>query len=136
MGIVWVKGSPSAFVDSPRNLVARVEKSIDLDAIVKQAAERMQYIIGTINNTASGPGRVDTTLMIKSVKYRVIIDGGNLVGEFGWLDTQEMYFLYQEKGFTNWLTGREVPAMLALMDAGIEAREQFVRQLRDAIKRK
>lgn len=83
---------------------------------------------------SSSPGRDASGHMLGAVEYRVEVDGGKTIGSFGWLDTQEMYFLYQEKGFKHYIAGRMVPGMLALMDAGIEAREEFVRRVHDAVR--
>lgn len=129
MGITWVKGNPVSFQATAFKPVRAVQNNLDMEDIVKRAAEVMQFTIGNVNTTKSGPGRVDTGLMIQSVKYRTEISNGSIVGEFGWLDDQEMYFLYQEKGFTNWLSGASIPGMMALMDADAAAREEFVGRL-------
>ena len=56
-------------------------------------------------------------------------EADSLVGEFGWLDDQEAYFKYQDQGFVHWLSGEKITGMLALADAGIEARQEFIRRL-------
>lgn len=129
MGVTWVRGDPISFQASAFAPVRAVQNNLDMNEIVKQAAEAMQLRIGTATGTQSGPGRYETGNMIQSVKYRVEISNTKIVGEFGWLDNQEMYFFYQDEGFTHWLSGEHIPGMLALMDAEAEAREQFVSRL-------
>ena len=133
-GITWVKGNPISFQATAFQPVRAVQNNLDMEDIVKRAAEAMQLRIGTATGTKSGPGRVDTGDMIQSVKYRVEISNGAIVGEFGWLDNQEMYFLYQEHGFTHWLSGDMIPGMMALMDAEAAARDEFVARLAAIVK--
>ena len=134
MTITWTRGNPVSFQGSAFKPVRAVQENIDMGDIVKRAAEAMQLRIGTATGTKSGPGRVDTTLMIQSVKYRTEISNGSIVGEFGWLENQEMYFLYQDKGFTHWLSGEMIPGMMALMDAEAAARDEFVARLAAIVK--
>lgn len=47
MGVIWVRGTPQSFVDSPKRFVERVQKNLDMDAIVSQAAEHMKLLIQT-----------------------------------------------------------------------------------------
>lgn len=129
MGVTWVKGNPQSFVASAFKPTTQVMSDLDMDSIVKMASEAMQKRIGTVNTTKSGPGRVDTGLMLRSVKYRTEISNTKIVGEFGWLDNQEPYFLLQDDGFDHILAGKHIPGMMALADAGIEAREKFISRL-------
>lgn len=134
MSVTWVKGSPSQFIQTPLKAVQSVTENFDMEALVREAAEAMQQTIGTINNTKSGPGRYQSGLMLRSVEWKVELEGSSIVGEFGWLDTQEMYFLYQEEGFTIWNSGVNVPAMFALQDAGLAAQQEFLKRLSQAVK--
>lgn len=134
MGITWVKGNPISFQATAFKPVRAVQNNLDMEDIVKRAAEAMQRRIGTATGTKSGPGRYETGNMIRSVKYRVEISNGAIVGEFGWLDNQEMYFLYQDHGFVHWLSGDMIPGMMALMDAEFSARDEFVARLAAIVK--
>lgn len=135
MSVTWVKGTPTEFVNTPFKAVKMVTDGFDMDALVKQGAEIMQRIIGTVNTTKSGPGRYETGLMLRTVSWRVETGDGKIVGEFGWLDTQEPYFLYQEYGFTHVGSGQEIAAMMALQDADVQTREEFMQKLSEAVKR-
>lgn len=132
-GFVWTKGTPEQFVSSPVRAVQSVTKGFDMQSLVEEAAQTMELFIATRGTPKSGKqGRIDTGHMIQSVSWRVELDGGNLIGEFGWTETQEPYFYYQEAGTRS---GAMIPAMLALEDAGIMAREEFMRRLSAAMKR-
>lgn len=68
--------------------------------------------------SSSGVGRIDTGEMLKSVDSKIIqSSGGRTVGEFGWLNNQQDYFLYQDNSFRHWITGQTIPAMNALRNA-------------------
>lgn len=65
----------------------------------------------------STEARFDTGEMRDSVTSRLLVSTKNRsAGEFGWLDNQEDYFKYQDKGFTH-RNGAVIPAMNALRDA-------------------
>lgn len=137
MTVTWVKGTPTEFVNTPFKAVKAVTDGFDMDALVKKGAETMQRIIGTVNTTKSGPGRYETGLMLRTVGWRVEMGDGKIVGEFGWLDEggRKPYFLYQEYGFTHVGSGQEIAAMMALQDADVQTREEFMQKLSEAIKR-
>lgn len=134
MSIRWVKGTPTQFIATPMKAVEQVTKGFDMEALVREASEAMQQTIGTINNTKSGLGRYQTGLMLRSVDWKVELGGGKIVGEFGWLDTTEAYFVIQEKGFRVWNSGVNVPAMFALQDAGVASQQEFLKRLSEAVK--
>jgi hypothetical protein len=152
-GFTWVKGSPSEFVATPMKAVTEVTKGFDMGDLVKTAAELMQQMIrtrgtgrswsgdfgslahGHPGRTASSPGRVASGHMVDSVAWRAEMEGGKLVGEFGWLTNRDPYFLFQEEGFRHNVTGEKIAGMMALEDAGIQGREEFLRRLSQALKR-
>lgn len=152
-GFTWVKGSPSEFVATPMKAVQQVTEGFDMGALVKDAADLMKQMIsvrgtgrswsgdfgslphGYPGRTSSTPGRVASGNMRDSVSWRVEMNGGKLIGEFGWLTNRDPYFLYQEDGFSHNITGEKIAGMLALQDAGIQSREEFLRRLSRAIKR-
>lgn len=152
-GFTWVKGSPSEFVATPMKAVQQVTEGFDMGKLVSDAAELMQEMIairgtgrhwsgdfgslahGYPGRTASTPGRVASGHMVDSVGWRVEMEGGKLVGEFGWLTNRDPYFLFQEDGFTHNITGEHIAGMLALQDSSIQTREEFLRRLSQALKR-
>lgn len=152
-GFTWVKGSPSEFVATPMKAVQQVTEGFDMGALVKDAADLMKQMIsvrgtgrswsgdfgslphGYPGRTSSTPGRVASGNMRDSVAWRVEMNGGKLIGEFGWLTNRDPYFLFQEDGFSHNITGEKIAGMLALQDAGIQSREEFLRRLSRAIKR-
>lgn len=153
-GFTWVKGSPSEFVATPMKAVQQVTEGFDMGALVKDAADLMKQMIsvrgtgrswsgdfgslphGYPGRTSSTPGRVASGNMRDSVAWRVEMNGGKLIGEFGWTDRgkQEPYFKFQEGGFTHNITGERIAGMLALQDAGIQGREEFMRRLSAALR--
>jgi hypothetical protein len=52
-------------------------------------------------------------------------------GEFGWLNVQEKYFVYQDKGFKHWITGDRIPAMNALRDGYTQAMMVVQKRLKE-----
>lgn len=89
-----------------------------------------EYEKDGIKRSASVPGRVWTGAMRDAVSQELDRAGfGNMKGRFGWLQTQDNYFLEQEHGF---MSGSiPVPAMHALYDA----REDAIEYLRVALGR-
>jgi hypothetical protein len=80
----------------------------------------------------SDESRYDAGWMKKAVKARMKErTQTRALGEFGWLDQQEDYYVYQEQGFTHWITGDKIPAMNALRDAATFARVTVEKRLRD-----
>lgn len=65
----------------------------------------------------STEARFDTGEMRDSVESRLVtVTKARVVGEFGWLNNQQDYFIYQDQGFTH-RNGQVIPAMNALRDA-------------------
>lgn len=151
MSVQWVKGSPSEFVNTPFKAVKMVTDGFDMEALVEDAAALMKDLIASRGTNrawsdswpsraggrrwGSGPGRIDSGDMFDNVKSKVTYSSNTITGEFGWLDTQEMYYLFQEDGFTHFISGEHIPGMLALQDAGIQAQQEFIRRLSLAVKR-
>jgi hypothetical protein len=80
----------------------------------------------------SDEARYDMGWMKKAVKARMKERTQTKAsGEFGWLDQQEDYYIYQDQGFTHWITGDKIPAMNALRDAATFARVTIEKRLRD-----
>jgi hypothetical protein len=129
-----VKGTPAQFIATPMKAVEQVTKGFDMTGLVRDAADAMQRTITTVTGTKSGPGRYDTGLMFQAVDWRISLPGNKIIGEFGWLDNREAYFLYQEEGFTHYLSGQQIPAMFALQDAGVAAQQEFLKRLSEAVK--
>lgn len=76
--------------------------------------------------------RVDAGWMKKAVKSRMIQSGPKMAaGKFGWLDQQEEYYIYQDQGFTHWITDEKIRGMNALRDAVTYAKVTVEKRLRD-----
>lgn len=76
--------------------------------------------------------RYDAGWMRNAVKARMKERSATrAAGEFGWLDKQEDYYIYQDQGFTHWITGEKIPAMNALRDAATYAKVTIEKRLRD-----
>ena len=77
-------------------------------------------------------GRVDTTLMYRSVSY-VRPRSSYFYGKFGWGlngHPYEDYFWYQEQGF-NHTSGVRVEGMHAMYAAFVDVREDFYRKVKE-----
>lgn len=146
MSVRWERGSPDLFVSSPFRAIKGVTENFDMEQLVSDAADLMRRLImtrgtgkvwsrpGPSGRTGSFPGRVDSGDMYSAVAHAVSGDGRR--GEFGWLDNQEPYFLYQEDGFRHWISGEHIPAMFALQDAGAAAQQVFLQRVMEAVKKR
>lgn len=72
------------------------------------------------------PGRIDTGNMLDDIGVDFRETKGAREGEWGWIFGLEDYYLYQEYGAGN------IPAMSALQQSYIGARELMLKRLRDA----
>lgn len=150
MGVRWTKGTPTEFVNTPFKAVGLVTNNFDMEALVEDAAALMKDLIASRGRNrswedswpsraggrrwGSGPGRIDSGEMFDNVKSRVEYSSDTIKGEFGWLDNEEMYYLFQEDGFTHFISGEYIPGMLALQDAGIQSQQEFIRRLSLAVR--
>jgi hypothetical protein len=68
--------------------------------------------------SGSTKARFDTGQMLNAVDSKIVESSpGRAVGEFGWLNEQEKYFIYQDNGFEHWISHDSIPAMNALRNA-------------------
>lgn len=90
---------------------------------------------GNIRNH-SGVGRIDSGNMINSVNWNVDVGRKSAYsGEFGWINGDpENYFLKQEKGFKNMLSGTFVAPMNALRDSFTNATTVVKKKISEGLK--
>ena len=141
MGLVWRNGDLNQLATklSARGKDAeRIAEEI-LDTVVEQAAWDMRNLIETRGTGYNGhTGRVEQGYMLADVgenQGEIEKSGHTLTGRFGWGvngGPVEPYYLYQEQGFKNSWTGRDVPPMHALLDAFVKARNNMIRLLAKA----
>jgi len=83
----------------------------------------------------TGEARFETGKMLNAVKSSML-ESSNVKakGEFGWLDTQEEYFIHQDKGFEHWITGDKIPAMNALREGYTQAIMLVQKRLKEMFK--
>lgn len=80
-------------------------------------------------------GRIETGRMLDSVDSKVLSKSKDRVAaEFGWIDTFEDYFGYQEGGFNHWLSGKRVEGMYAVSDAAKFTWEELKSELAEVMK--
>ena len=108
--IKWWRGRIEATQDSTE--VALYDAAVDGEQLMK-------HYISTRGTVASGKeGRIDTGRMINAVSSFVARRGDNRTQMgFGWTREKKKYFLLQEGGFVNPMTGNDVEGMYALTDA-------------------
>jgi hypothetical protein len=136
-----------ARIDGLNQFTARLRtRAKDIEGIATEVAEdaaefgaqRMREYIATRGTgwvgkgiRATPEGRIDTGQMYDDVKAGPVRHNPSGVAvNFGWVGNVESYYAAQEKGFVNTFTGRPVPPMHALMDATIETRVYFYRELK------
>jgi hypothetical protein len=131
MGLTWTSGSESQFMNIGTDFIKKRKAKIEqaFQDVTKEAADKMRQIIqaGGINKTQKGGPRVDTGLMLESVNFTFESGGEVVTGKFGWTETQEIYFLYQEGGTLN------VSAMLALTDTSQWAANEIIARMKAAL---
>lgn len=130
-------------------MTARVRVSTDmLDSGIDQAiitatktgGDEMRRIIETSGTgwvgrwfSATAAGRVDTGRMLGDVSEKRTKRSGS----WGWGlngGKPDMYYIYQEKGFRHYITGKNVKPMHALLGSFIKAREQLIHDLDKLVK--
>lgn len=83
----------------------------------------------------TGDARFETGKMVNAVDAKMLeVSSRKSKGVFGWLNTQEDYFIFQEKGFTHWITGDKIPAMNSLRDAYTHAVTLVEKRLKEMFK--
>lgn len=83
----------------------------------------------------TGDARFETGKMVNAVDAKMVeVSNQKSKGEFGWLKLQEDYFIFQDQGFTHWITGDKIPAMNALRDAYTHAITVVEKRLKDMFK--
>lgn len=83
----------------------------------------------------TGDSRWEIGKMFGAVKSAMLESSNrHAKGEFGWLDIQEDYFIYQDKGFRHWITGETIPAMNALRDGYTHAVTIIEKRLKEIFK--
>jgi len=111
-------------------LAAAVAEVVAQGAITARALTAQR---GT--ESSSGSGRIDTGAMVEAMKDKVTLEGGRIVGEFGFVDELADYYVYQTvTGFTHWISGEYITPTFAIRDAGEKARYEMVAAIKAAIR--
>jgi hypothetical protein len=85
--------------------------------------------------SSSTEARYDTGEMLNSVKSAMLeVSPRKSSGVFGWLNNQQDYFIYQDKGFTHWISGDKIPAMNALREGYSHAISIVEKRLKEIFK--
>lgn len=139
MGIVFRNGDFKTLATKVRGIPDDMLEDFQplMERTVKTGAELMEAYIKTRGTVRSGKrGRVDTGHMLDTVDYETFKQGTTLVGRWGWLDSWDKYFLYQENGFKNAWTREDVAPMHALFDSFFRQRDEFLSELGKRLKRR
>jgi hypothetical protein len=98
----------------------------ELGEIALEGAVEMEQYIATRGIVEGKAGRIESEDMINAVDFKKVASGATFsTWTFGWTDTFEKYFGYQESGFRHYLSGEAIPAMHALKDASDTARDRL-----------
>lgn len=130
-------GDPRAWVKSMVEKIESRNQQLFTEAM-GEGKEIMRDNIETRGTAHSGKrGRIEESKMLGATTSEVTSPAKNrMSGRFGWLNTQEDYFLYQEGGFRHVRAGRMVEGMYAMQDAADEVwmnlREDLERSARGA----
>lgn len=117
-------------------------RQIGHDAVedaVLHGEDRMREVIETAitktgldrANSGGHPGRIDSGDMIDAVGSNITgTDPDTIIGEWGWVNGFEDYFIYQDRG--DELFGVKFEGMQAIRQSYIEARELYLQRLSQA----
>ena len=109
------------------------EIEVAFGVIIAEAVDNMKHFIETRPSLKSGkPGRVESGDMLKDVAGEVFYDGvGGMVGKFGFLNVQELYYALQTStGFTHYKSGEFIEPTFAMRDAQVIAILQLIESMK------
>lgn len=133
MGTTWAKGSANSFQGLPELILKRLRARMQeaMEEVIQQAVMDMKRFTETRPSANSGKsGRVDTGEMLNAIAGRVLNEGADrIVGEFGFLDRQELYYALQTSlGFQH-INGAFIDPTYAQRDAQVAAIERLLSKL-------
>ncbi len=126
-----------------RNITSEMESEIPriVEDAVKEGAEAMQEAIAQDQQTqwvGRGPyatqGRQDSGDFRKDIKHDVEEYATSAKGEYGWIEGKKDYYMYQEHGFTHWITTNWIPGVQSLYHGAQRARAAVVEGIRGLFK--
>lgn len=114
--------------------------------VAEEGAAEMRKIISTSATPGKSSGSWTSRWFSATTKGR--IETGQMLGDVSTAPTKKTarwgwalnggrevdYYMYQENGFTHWITGKDVPPMHALLGSFLKARESAVRKLDELVK--
>lgn len=118
----WSRG-PTHFEASVRNITESMEREVPniVEDAAKAGAEAMREAIEQDSQTSwvgtgpyAGQGRQDTGDFRSKIDHEVKEYQTSAKGEYGWINTREDYYLYQEHGFRHWITTNWIPGVRSL----------------------
>lgn len=96
-----------------------------------EGAEMVRDRIETSGTVKSGKrGRIETGAMLAAVRSEVTVTPKVITASFGWLNVFNDYFGFQDRGFSHYRSGEEIPGMMALQDAFDESKANIRGRLR------
>lgn len=119
--VQWIQGSPQTFITTPARLLDTFRPRLykRMQKVMSEAVEDYRRFTSSRGTASSGKaGRIDTGAMLNAVTYRVNQVAGEIVGEFGFINEQELYyFLQTDTGFRHWISNEFIEPTFALRDA-------------------
>ena len=131
-------GDPVKWFEALRDRIEEGNREVLEDGI-EYGARKMKEYISTratpwVRENLGREGRIKSGRMIDSVDHKVTDNSKNhWSGAFGWTDEQKTYFLTQELGGENTITGGEIEAMYAMRDAAAEEWEVIQARIKENI---
>ena len=134
MGFQWVNGDLDKLATHLRGIPEKVA-----DAAEQLVTEGINIGADTQRDIIISMGRIDKGHMLGTVYAQGATRNGNTIeGVFGWptnpAQGYEDYFVYQEQGFTHYLSGKDIAPMHALLQGFVKAREHVRQGLRRLLK--
>lgn len=132
--MTWRVGSASGLLGEPEKIVGKYKKNADkaMTEVIALAVYDMKRFTETRPSAKSGKqGRVDTADMLNAIDGEAFWEGvDKIVGRFGFLNRQELYFALQTStGFTHYLSGEFIEPTFAMRDAAVSAVQRLIKEM-------
>lgn len=124
-GIRWKGDGPSKMAMRIKDAGTNVESEVfdNLIALGHRGAQRVKAVVETSGTDTNPQGRIETGDMRSKIKSSHEISGHKIRVNFGWLDSDPRYTIFQEEGTVGGQgNGKGIEAMNSLLHAYIEVK--------------
>ena len=131
MPVTWTRGSEDEFKNIGDRLKLKVYKAAAeaMEVTIQAAVLNAKEMTATRPSAKSGrSGRVDTAAMLEAIMGDVRAGADEIVGRFGFINKQELYFKLQT--VTGFMNGDFIEPTFALFDSKVIAEQDLLAALK------